>query len=174
MKKLLKENIKTFITIIITTVVASVTTIFAYSLVAGAVGYTPHDTTWNVENVEAALNNLNLRTNQLDTHFSTEEQVVGEWIDNRPVYQLTVNGLNSKMTWTGANYTYCSIPAPVQNVERVLNARAYMSGSSNGFVNWSEVAAINIVSSTATTWTITSLEDYYLRGYTIQYIKTTD
>ena len=89
MKKLLKENIKTFITIIITTVVASVTTIFAYSLVAGDVGYTPHDTTWNVENVEAALNNLNLRENQLDTNFSTDEQVVGRWIDGKKVYQKT-------------------------------------------------------------------------------------
>ena len=89
MKKLLKENFKILIIVLITTVVASVTTIFAYSLVAGDVGYTPHDTTWNVENVEAALNNLNLRENQLDTHFSTEEQVVGRWIGGKPIYQKT-------------------------------------------------------------------------------------
>ena len=83
MKKLLKENLKIIIIVLITTIVASVTTIFAYSLVAGDVGYTPHDTTWNVENVEAALNNLNLRENQLDTNFSTDEQVVGRWIDGK-------------------------------------------------------------------------------------------
>ena len=120
MKKLLKENFKILIIVLITTVVASVTTIFAYSLVAGDVGYTPHDTTWNVENVEAALNNLNLRENQLDTNFSTDEQVVGRWIDGKKIYQKTITGSGST---TNSSVYYVGKTSEIfPNIETVVNS----------------------------------------------------
>lgn len=79
------------------------------------------------------------------------------------------------MNWVGTHaYTSCSITAPVNNVKRIINARASMSSTSNGFINWSQIANINIGSENSTSWSVACLEDYYLRGLTIQYIKTTD
>ena len=79
------------------------------------------------------------------------------------------------MNWVGTHaYTSCSIPKPVQNVKMIIDARAYMSGNSNGYINWSQIANINMNSETSANWTIASLEDYYLRGLTIRYTKTTD
>lgn len=96
-----------FIAIIITGIVTSFTSIFAYSLIAENIGFTPHDSNWNVENVDAALNNLNQRTNQLSTYYSTEEQKVGRWIDNKPIYQRTfeqsINGSSGQ--WIKASFT---------------------------------------------------------------------
>ena len=101
MKKVLKNNLKTIIIAVIASIVTSVTSIFAYSLIAEDVGFTPKDTTWNVQDVDAALNNLNLRYNQLSTHYSTEEQVVGEWIDGKPLYQKTISKVvNLSTSWT--------------------------------------------------------------------------
>ena len=158
MKELLKNNLKTIIIVLITALVTSFTSIFAYSLVAGDVGFTPHDTTWHVENVEAALNNLNLRENQLDTHYSTEEQVVGEWIDGKPIYQrsfenVTFYGEQSTIVYTFSNdeqidsiiyswyqrQTYqgvrtgnavSSIPVNVYSTNGTTNLSAYMTGAS--------------------------------------------
>ena len=86
MKKLLKNNFKILIIVIITTVVASFTSIFAYSLIAENVGFTPYDTTWNVENVDAALNDLELRTKDLSSTYSYEETLVGQWVNEKPLY----------------------------------------------------------------------------------------
>ena len=58
--------ISVIVVVIITSVVTSVTSIFAYSLIAENVGFTPHDNTWDVENVDAALNNLNARISELE------------------------------------------------------------------------------------------------------------
>lgn len=53
-----------FVAIIITSIVATTTTIFAYSLIAENVGFTPKDTTWEVENVDAAVNDLYAKANR--------------------------------------------------------------------------------------------------------------
>lgn len=58
MKKLLLENIKIFAAIIITSIVATATTVFAYSLIASDVEFTPRDTNWAVDNVKDALDSL--------------------------------------------------------------------------------------------------------------------
>ena len=82
----------------------------SYTLAFGDTSFTPHDTTWNVENVEAALNNLNLRENQLDTHYSTDEQIVGRWIDGKPVYQKIIESTTSSVgAWTGIDISNLSI-----------------------------------------------------------------
>ena len=120
MKRLLKENLKIFIAIIITSVVTSVTSIFAYSLIAENVGFTPKDTTWNVQDVDAALNNLNLRTNQLSTYYSTEEQVVGRWIDGKKIYQKTITGSGST---TNSSVYYVGKTSEIfPNIETVVNS----------------------------------------------------
>lgn len=41
--------------------------------------------------------------------YSTEEQVIGEWIDGKPLYQKVITGLNASITSSSWN-TLCTIP----------------------------------------------------------------
>ena len=62
MKKILKSRLFIFILSIVMS--AGITSVFAYSIFANDIGFTPEDNTWrksddsNVENVSDALNNL--------------------------------------------------------------------------------------------------------------------
>ena len=177
MKKLLKENLKMFVAIIITAVVATTTTIFAYSLVADEVGFTPHDSNWNVQDVDAALNNLNLRTNQLDTNFSTEEQVVGRWIDNKTIYQRTfvcTSAFNfSNNVWFSLNNAFSGITSEfVKSIDTLVDARVKID---KGYVNPMWVLANYPSSGTLGGYSFTGNGFYKdISTITIQYTKTTD
>lgn len=174
MKKLLKENLKMFIAIIITAVVTTTTTIFAYSLIAENVGFTPHDNTWNVQDVEAALNDLNLRENQLSTHYSYDEQVVGRWVDGKPLYQKTIY-LGNPPNDSTKTYQH-----NIADIDKVVNHYGFMISTNDGsFSNlpiWNTTGdGIRVVVTTTeirlhahTSWSA------YVAYITLQYTKTTD
>lgn len=107
--------------------------------------------------------------------YSTEEQIVGEWIDGRPVYQKTIIGLDGiKMTWQGNHaYTKCQIPTPIQDVDRVIDAMAFLSKTGTSEITWQQHANIDF-DKTVDYWSICCLEDYYLQELIVTYIKTTD
>ena len=69
MKKILKSRL--FIFILSVVMSAGITSVFAYSIFANDIGFTPEDNTWrksdnsNIENVSDALDNLRSRTSNM-------------------------------------------------------------------------------------------------------------
>lgn len=59
MKKFMKRNIKVIVAVIITTLIVGTGTVYAtYSYLASNISFTPTDSSWEVTNVEDALNDL--------------------------------------------------------------------------------------------------------------------
>ena len=185
MKKLLKENIKLFIAVIITGIVTSVTSILAYSLIAENVGYIPHDNNWYVENVDAALNDLNLRTKDLSSTYSSEETVVGNWIDGKKVYQKTFY-INQTVTDKDNSIPGLNVIDTVVNIKGTAktpkgtyetNTRVFYTLSSsdvNGPLGLSiqikpDINSIRIIKRGSVA--VAKANDFYI---TLQYTKTTD
>ena len=83
--KIIKNPIFTFI---LGALICGTTGVVASTLMASNVAYTPKDSTWGVNNVEAAIDSLKL--SKTSDNYSTEEKVIGTWIDGKPLYQKTV------------------------------------------------------------------------------------
>ena len=79
---------KTIIGIIAGVLVGTISSVIASSYIASQIAYTPKDSTWKVDNVGAAIDSLQL--SKTATNYSTEEKVVGTWIDGKPLYQKTI------------------------------------------------------------------------------------
>lgn len=111
-------------------------------------------------------------------NYSTDEQVVGTWIDGKPLYQKTVD--------CGAlpNNATKEVDHNISNLERVININGYAMASniSNGYVTLPLVMANNVGSqimllANATKIRIGTKTDQtaYTESYvTLQYTKTTD
>ena len=84
MKKIISNPIFTFI---LGALICGTTGVIASTLMASNISYTPKDSSWGVNNVEAAIDSLKL--SKTSDNYSTEEQVVGTWIDGKPLYQKT-------------------------------------------------------------------------------------
>ena len=85
MKKFVNSKVFVFILGI---VVCSATTALASTMLARNIAYTPKDAKWKVDNVEAAIDSLML--SKTETDYSTEERVVGTWVDGKKLYQKTL------------------------------------------------------------------------------------
>ena len=42
--------------------------------------------------------------------YSTDEKMIGQWIDGKPIYQKTITGLSLTMTWNEQYHTRATIP----------------------------------------------------------------
>ena len=93
------------------------TGVLAYQYSAKQVIYTPSDTTWKVGNVEEAIDSL--KFNKTSDNYSTDEKVVGTWIDNKPIYQKTV--VVVKDFSTGDN----SISHGIANFDSFVSVESY-------------------------------------------------
>ena len=69
-------------------VTCTITTVLASSLIASNISYTPQDKTWGVDNVGAAIDSLKI--SKTSDNYSTDEKVVGTWIDGKPLYQKVI------------------------------------------------------------------------------------
>ena len=95
MKKILKSRLFFFILGILITI--GIGTVFAYSYVAGDVGFTPTDTEWPVDNTSDALNDLYVTTKSsmyIDFYFSTEA-LSSSW-NSRAISSVSLTGYSSK------------------------------------------------------------------------------
>ena len=103
--------------------------------------------------------------------YSTEEQVIGEWLGGKPLYQKTVTGLNIKFNWQGSNLTIATdVDALISDVETIIKVPCALMENSSG-----KVISCNIdITNNGTKWNLMSIQDYYLKSITIQYTKTTD
>ena len=120
--------------------------------------------------------------------YSTEEQIVGEWVDGKPLYQKTITGqlfpLSSWNTAIEKNYA-CNYTHNISNIDYIINifGFAYWSGDNTRYV----IMGNNCDTRMDCTKTILKLlvpktgiispyTDYASAIYniTIQYTKTTD
>lgn len=101
-----------------------------------------------------------------DTDYSTEEKIVGTWIDGKPLYQKTIY-ISSFPENTG------SFVHNIANIEHVTDVSACMFVSNGGIRVFKGRAEINANNSSIN---ITGSQGYseYTGYSTIQYTKTTD
>jgi hypothetical protein len=59
-------------------------------------------------------------------HYSTEEQVVGEWIDGKPLYQKTVN------CGTLPNKTIKTVEHNISNISLIVNVFGFAHKNTSG------------------------------------------
>lgn len=120
--------------------------------------------------------------------YSTEETVIGEWIDGKPIYRLVITPWINGTLQTG--YTYANnilsvSPFNNRNVKDIVNCRLLSprNGTSGGYTdvmvsNYSSASGNNdvIVPNTDGTIWIKSLSDGQNRSVIVilEYTKTTD
>ena len=100
---------KSIIGIVIGILIGTVSTVVASSYIAKSISYTPKDTSWGVDNVEAAIDSLYL--SKAGDNYSTSEKVVGTWVDGKKIYQITYN------------LTTCSSVDTVYNLQNVSSLK---------------------------------------------------
>ena len=166
----MKGNTKLIIGIIIGVIISSGVSVAAtYALLSSDVQFTPENSNWQVGNVEDALNSLYAA--RIPTNYSTEEKVVGTWIDGKPIYQRTFTNVTfpyTATTWLATSIT----SSDLSNLEKLISWEVMNDTS-------------NITGSIATM----EIKDGYLKVYnnislwsghtglvtiTLQYTKTTD
>lgn len=159
MKKIINNPIFTFI---LGALIFGVAGVSAYTMLANSISYTPKNSAWKVNNVEDALDSLYI--SKTADNYSTEEKIVGTWIDGKPIYQRTWTGLSISLSanvWynTGIDATNCT---PVGGI-------AYAEGTTDNFISYPNIRAVN------SKWNLMYPQSINtFTTLTIQYTKTTD
>ena len=131
MKNILKNN---FVWMVIGMAICG-GTVLASNYIASDIVYTPSDSSWKVSNVAEAINSIEL--SKVSTNYSTEERVVGTWVDGKPLYQKTVTkaSIASSGNWV--------IVEPYDSTREYKNIFGYALGTdSKGKINFPMPQAI--------------------------------
>lgn len=160
MKKIINSKVFAFI---LGVVVCSATTALASTMLASNIAYIPKDSTWKVDNVEAAIDSLKL--SKTESNYSTEEQVVGTWIDGKPLYQKTF--VFEELNLTGNNKYNDIVSVADLNVDNLCNI--VLKGDKNIFYPFTIKVDNNGI---LKAYVIEQNEK--INSATIQYTKTTD
>lgn len=78
---------KKYILGLITGIIVSGVTVYAVSNVVKDITFKAKNTNWKVGNVADALDSLYI--SKTTDNYSTNEKVVGTWVDGKPLYQKT-------------------------------------------------------------------------------------
>ena len=113
MKKIISNPIFTFI---LGALICGTTGVVASTLMASNIAYTPKDSSWGVNNVEAAIDSLKI--SKTSDNYSTDEKVVGTWIDGKPLYQKTIIVTNQSKYTT--NYAYSETIIVDNNIDTLV------------------------------------------------------
>jgi hypothetical protein len=121
---------------------------------------------------------------QPSVNYSTEEQVVGTWIDGKPLYQKTFEITNTISTTTPSDFT--NIEHGIDNIDVVTNIMGAARRRDDDNSMW---YPIGMADTDQTAYTIavrmnSKYISYYIRRYSVgeikklfvtaQYTKTTD
>ncbi len=187
--KIIKNPVFMFILGVVT---CTITTVLASTLIATNISYTPQDKTWGVTNVGAALDSLML--SKTSDNYSTDEKVVGTWIDGKPLYQKTIifespnvtkDGvdsekyiqLNSSIDYSNVVSVNQSSGSSFANVPLTLWVTDETTSPKKVRVSWSAIIFNNQHPTLANKIRF-QCNDTALNGHTIyltiQYTKTTD
>ena len=170
MKKYIKD-ISIFVMGIIT---ATSIGVAAYTISAKEIGYSPKDSSWKVNNVADAIESLKTLKGG-SQNYSLDEQVVGTWIDGKPLYQKTldIGTLSSNDTTFSLSSVY-----GLTNIEHAWKVSGYLVNSGgweydNFYLSASDHANISVFNTTIRV--ICSGYANVTGGkVTIQYTKTSD
>ena len=142
----------------------SIGVVFGITYNASNITYSPTDNTWNVSTVGEAINDLAL--SKTSDNYSTEEQVVGTWVDGKPIYQKVISGLNLAMRWVNQFDTTCTVSPLVNNAEQIILATGIDSTTKHSNV------PLQIRVSANSDWTLIGFDDNTINSIIIQYTKT--
>ena len=166
-----KTNIKIILAMIITAIVSIGGTVLAESaLNANQINY-------NNTTVADALDGM-YRINSFQTNYSTDEKVVGTWIDGRPLYQITI-------TPTSPSSTIASKIYENNEIDFMVSFDGYLTHNGTSIQGAQPLNWIYSTSRYTSTWWDNSSKALYMvcsssyeqnKGLTItiQYTKTTD
>lgn len=103
--------------------------------------------------------------------YSTEEKIVGSWIDGKPVYQKTITGFSLHMVWQNQNNAKAEIESPISydEVDAVLDAFVTAKTSTGKYAGH----VCTIIESN-NHLIMYAPEDLEINTLTLQYTKTTD
>ena len=122
------------------------------------------DISYGSTNVEDALNGLfTLKGN--DENYSTDEKVVGKWINNKPIYRKVIEV--GSLTVNSGSWIESSIPCPI-NIENIISGK---------FINDDASLGTHLARNSKSTFNYQILGNYnqYIIKYLIvEYTKTTD
>lgn len=103
--------------------------------------------------------------------YSTEEQVVGTWIDGKPVYQKTITGLNIITSWVNQYHAEnASVSALITDVDKVIKCFGCGTQKDAGDPIYMDLG-VQIKSSS--TWLIMGIDPMRINIITLRYTKTT-
>ena len=108
-------------------------------------------------------------------NYSTDEQVVGTWIDGKPLYQRTVS--LTAMTSATTDYSWVSLGlSDIDNIFIVNGYMAHSAGWNTATPFWQATNDYLVMTAFSTLLRInSSFWSYYVSGIvTVQYTKTTD
>lgn len=103
--------------------------------------------------------------------YSTNERIVGRWIDGKPIYEKTLD-FASAITVT-SNNTFNSTGLPIGNIEKFIDSGVLLDTQSQAF----PCAVGNVNNGTEIGFGITwagSASQRTFTGLVIRYTKTTD
>ena len=103
--------------------------------------------------------------------FSTDEMIVGQWIDGKPIYQKTINDLNLTGSWSGQyNYALADQNPLIDNVDNIISAFGIIN-----YQNTVNTTPVSITKNfTTNKWSYYRYVSGAINTLTIQYTKTTD
>lgn len=107
-----------------------------------------------------------------DTDYSTEEKIVGTWIDGKPIYQITVSGLNVTL-----KYNDWLAVASIPNIYRIINVALYGDAGADTHQLKFDTAGVEFVANDGeirAEYTANPPSKRTVKTITIQYTKTTD
>jgi len=161
--KIVKENLKVILAIMITATICITGTVYATTRFnANEIGY-------STTTVADALDSM--YQTMFSNNYSETEKQVGTWIDGKPLYQKTYIDTLSSSSATqsisiGESYSVVNIYAVIFNDGvRILNG--HFDGS-NRFNAYIENSAIKLIRNNSSSW---ANKTVYV---TLQYTKTTD
>ena len=132
MKKVFKNP---FFMFILGAVICGSVGVIANGLTAKEIEFESNEN-WEANTVEQALNDLYAL--KIPSNYSTDEKIVGKWIDGKPIYQKTIS--ISSVTIANNNYTSFEI---LSNVAHLVYAypMVYYKNGSNQTYNLNEAIA---------------------------------
>lgn len=99
--------------------------------------------------------------------YSTDEQIVGEWIDGKPIYQKTLTGLSN---YSVSSSSWSSLPSSPSDIYRIINIILYQDDGYSIFT----VRGAQYFNNTIKVMVSGSSSISNITGYTVQYTKTID
>ena len=106
-----------------------------------------------------------------DVYSDTEEVVVGQWIDDKPIYRKVIN--IGSHTWTNSDHTFAH---SISNLGIVIKAQWLGYYNNKWYYSWDHLTARNItVDSTNIVIACASSSTNFSQNYVVlEYTKTTD